>query len=360
MGTESNYPFITRDGSRLYFCSDRSSGGTEDIYYSDKIGNMWGKLVRLNSNINTRSAEISPSVTADGQTLYFCRYTTSGKWDIYYSVWCDSTWSKPVNIGAPINTPAGMGVPANEQTACISAGGDTLVFTGPHYWETMYPPDLMYSIKTDTGWSYPQLFFSEYEGNKSREYEPWISANGKILFFQTAYHVDWERDIFYSFYNGEHWNLPKNIGSPVNTEQAEMNPSLSPDGNTLYFARIYNTGEHREGDNIWVSHRLIDGVDQKAIQPLGVSLFSAYPNPFNSSVNIVSNSENYGIVELQIINLLGKEVKTIRNNFGQTGPDTIRWDGTDQNNQPVPSGVYLCSINAKDGQSKTLKLLLLK
>ncbi len=154
--------------------------------------------------------------------------------------------------------------------------------------------------------------------------------------------------------------LPKNIGSPVNTEQAEMNPCLSPDGNTLYFSRIYNTGEHREGNNIWISYRLTDRVDQNAIQSLEASIFSAYPNPFNSSVNIIFNKENYGIVELQIYNLLGKEVKTFQTNYAQTGSDTVMWDGTDQNNQPVPSGVYLCRISAIGGRSKTLKLLLLK
>ena len=360
VGEVSNYPFISRDGSRLYFSSNRNFKSTEDIYYCDKEGKGWGNVVRLNDYINTQAPEISASVTADGQTLYFCRYTTSGRWDIFYSRWEGDDWGHPVNIGPPVNTPPARYGPIDEQTACISAGGDTLVFGGPHYWETMYPPDLLYSVKTDTGWSYPKLFFTKYEGNKSREYEPWISANGKILFFQAVYHVDWERDIFFSKWDGEQWTMPINLGQPVNTEQAEMSPSLSPDGGTLYFARIYNKGEYRGGPNIWVSHRLIDGININETNRNECLNFSVYPNPSNSFFHILFETKSPNRAEIKIFDMLGKEVKTFQNPPEQTAVKTIIWNGTDSDNEPMPSGVYLCRITTEESKSRVIKLLLLK
>ncbi|MBN2164865.1 MAG: PD40 domain-containing protein [Marinilabiliaceae bacterium] len=101
---------ITLDESIIFFSSDRPGGfGGKDIYMSRKLPNgEWGKEINLGSEINTEGDEESPFIHLDGKTLYFCstEHNSMGGYDIFKTELTDSaTWSNPVNIGYPINTP---------------------------------------------------------------------------------------------------------------------------------------------------------------------------------------------------------------------------------------------------------------
>ena len=103
-------PSISSDGKTIFFVSDRSGGvGGYDIYKSVKKGNgEWGDPINLGSNINSQGNEKSPFIHPDGKTLYFSSdgWMGLGGYDIFFSrLKDDSTWSKPVNIGYPINSP---------------------------------------------------------------------------------------------------------------------------------------------------------------------------------------------------------------------------------------------------------------
>ena len=103
---------VTKDENTMYFTSNRKGGYEElnlDIYKSvkDSIGE-WGPAVNLGPNINTEYNEETPFITEDGQTLFFSSYGhfNTGGYDILYSTLLDSgEWSKPLNMGYPINTP---------------------------------------------------------------------------------------------------------------------------------------------------------------------------------------------------------------------------------------------------------------
>jgi len=103
---------VTKDEQTMYFTSNRKKGYEElnlDIYRSvkDSLGE-WGPAVNLGPNINTEYNEETPFITEDGQTLFFSSYGhfNTGGYDILYSTLLDSgEWSKPLNMGYPINTP---------------------------------------------------------------------------------------------------------------------------------------------------------------------------------------------------------------------------------------------------------------
>ncbi|MBQ1606412.1 MAG: OmpA family protein [Bacteroidales bacterium] len=112
--TWESQPSISADGKTLYFASIRESNigfdpdnPTSDIYYStkDEKGN-WTKAKNLGSKINTPGNEKSPFIHSDSQTLYFSSdgHLGIGGYDIFFSKFRDSDWTKPVNIGYPINT----------------------------------------------------------------------------------------------------------------------------------------------------------------------------------------------------------------------------------------------------------------
>lgn len=101
---------INADKSVLFFTSDRKGGeGGLDIYMVRKLPNgQWGIPRNLGTDINTELDEETPMIHPDGKTLFFSSegHKTMGKFDIFYSQMnADSSWSEPVNMGYPINTP---------------------------------------------------------------------------------------------------------------------------------------------------------------------------------------------------------------------------------------------------------------
>jgi len=100
-------PSLSADGRVLYFVSDRRGGlGRADIYVSMQHSpGIWTKAKNLGPSINTPYDERSPFIHANGRTLFFASDGRPGfgGFDIYWSDYADSTWSKPANFGYPIN-----------------------------------------------------------------------------------------------------------------------------------------------------------------------------------------------------------------------------------------------------------------
>jgi mRNA-degrading endonuclease RelE of RelBE toxin-antitoxin system len=71
-----------------------------------------------------------------------------------------------------------------------------------------------------------------------------------------------------------------------------------------------------------------------------------YPNPFNPETNIEYNLKSSAQVSITIYNVQGKQIRSLANNYRQTGTYTIRWDGLNESGTQVPSGVYFIRISA--------------
>jgi outer membrane protein OmpA-like peptidoglycan-associated protein/Tol biopolymer transport system component len=106
-GHESSASF-SPDGKTIYFISDRPGGhGGLDIWMctQDDAG-KWGKAKNLGTMINTSSDEEGVFMHPDGKTIYFSSkgHKSTGGYDIYKSVYNNSKWSEPENLGSYINT----------------------------------------------------------------------------------------------------------------------------------------------------------------------------------------------------------------------------------------------------------------
>jgi outer membrane protein OmpA-like peptidoglycan-associated protein len=108
-GQESS-AWRTADGNWLYFVSSREGGvGGSDIYRSKwdfSLGN-WGTAENLGPDINTIYDEEGVYLTPDGKTLYFASqgHNSMGGYDLFKSTLEGEAWSRPVNLGWPINSP---------------------------------------------------------------------------------------------------------------------------------------------------------------------------------------------------------------------------------------------------------------
>ena len=110
IGRNQRHACFSPDGNTIIFSSNAKNGqGGYDLYFSsrDSSGN-WGLSKNLGNIINSAGNEDSPFISKDGSRLYFSStgHMGYGKFDVFYSEWIDTAWSKPINAGTPINSPA--------------------------------------------------------------------------------------------------------------------------------------------------------------------------------------------------------------------------------------------------------------
>ncbi|MCB1199384.1 MAG: PD40 domain-containing protein [Leptospiraceae bacterium] len=105
-------PSVSADGTRLFFSSNRPGGfGKDDIYVANYNPELkkWDKPVNLGNAINSASSEVSPSIHSDGITLYFSSNRTGfvGGYDIFVTQILPGKtiqWKPPSNLGTPFNS----------------------------------------------------------------------------------------------------------------------------------------------------------------------------------------------------------------------------------------------------------------
>ena len=174
-------PFVTADGSRLFFSSNRpvSGGGKKDfdIWVAERAGNGWGEPRNLGAPINTLQDEFYPTVAADG-TLYFSstRPDTKGRSDIYRSRFRNGAFEAPENLGDAINTSA------TEVDSAIAPDQSFIVFAGIGRPDDLGGGDLYLSRNINGAWT-PATHIGAGVNSPSREYCPSISPDGRYFFF---------------------------------------------------------------------------------------------------------------------------------------------------------------------------------
>ena len=93
--------------------------------------------------------------------------------------------------------------------------------------------------------------------------------------------------------------------------------------------------------------------------PTKVKLNQNYPNPFNPITKISYEMPSDGFVKVSILDMMGREVKTLVESSQVSGMRSVTWNATDNNDQPVSAGVYLYRIQTI-GITKTRKMVFLK
>ncbi len=154
------------DGKRLYFVSDKESGlGDRDIYYSDMdVKGEWGPAKNIGSMINTKYGEEAVFMHPDGVTMYFSSkgHNTMGGYDIFKTTLApNGLWSKPVNLGYPINGPdddvffvvSGSGSRAYFASAKTGGFGDKdlyrITFLGPEKTPLLNSSDQLIAMRAN-------------------------------------------------------------------------------------------------------------------------------------------------------------------------------------------------------------------
>jgi Tol biopolymer transport system component len=141
-------PFVSPDGSRLYFISTADVPGLpskENLWMVEKIDAGWSEPQPLPESINALALHWTVSVTED-YDLYFSA-NEDGNTDIFLSRFIDGAYTDPVRLDAPVNTEY------LEITPNIAPDGSYLLFSRVE--STQDPPYLFITYAQDSGWSEP-------------------------------------------------------------------------------------------------------------------------------------------------------------------------------------------------------------
>lgn len=199
-------PFVTGDGSRVFWISKRPVGDETkndlDIWMATWQGRGWGPARHLDAPVNSDAGEFYPTVAGNG-TLYFSSNRTggSGRGDLYRSPSELGTYRLVESLGDGINTTA---------------------FEGDPY----IAPDERYLIFT-----------------------AWGRTGG-----------DTEGDLFLSTRDRAGWSVPRRLPDPINSAAQEYAPIVSPDGVWLYFTSYRGGEDSRAGKGSIYRVRLEDAL----------------------------------------------------------------------------------------------------
>jgi len=127
----NGHPAIANGGNRLYFTSNISGGiGQTDIWYMDKLSDgKWGHPVNAGNIVNTLGREEYPFVYAD-TLLFFASdgHVGYGGLDIFCSVVSGNSFSPPVNLRRPFNSPGDdFNLIISGQTGLLSSSRNEMV-----------------------------------------------------------------------------------------------------------------------------------------------------------------------------------------------------------------------------------------
>ncbi len=178
-------PSITQDGNTMYFLGinpeDRANSSKPDIYRSQKTEGKWQLASKVEYPISTEKyAESYPVVLADG-SIYFTsdRPGSFGKRDIYRAQYLgDGKFDTPVNIGSEVNTEK------NERSTYV-APDESYLITANTYTDQK---GFAISFKENNKWETPTYFDLGEPLIKDWIYFcPYMSPDGKYFFFSKRY-----------------------------------------------------------------------------------------------------------------------------------------------------------------------------
>ncbi len=224
------------------------------------------KVENLGEIINTEYPEMRPTISADGNLLFFIRQghpsnvqisTVPNAQDIWYSTRDTlGKWSKAKHLNSTVN--------ASHYNAMfwISPDLNRMLIKGAFIDGQYYGMGVsMMHRMEDNSWSAPEMLrirnFEKF--SFTQQFGASMGQDGKtLLFYMTDKKNSYYNDLYVSFYEGNNiWTAPKSLGKKINlSDYNEMSPFIAADGVTLYFSsdRPGGIGEN----DIWMAKRLDD------------------------------------------------------------------------------------------------------
>ncbi|MHC4117945.1 MAG: M56 family metallopeptidase [Planctomycetota bacterium] len=233
-------PSISSDGLTLYFARE---DGNIWLAQRTTVNSGWGPASKLGPVVNSSYVDGGPCISADGLELYFVsdRPGGSGGPDIWVTkrATASDEWGLPTNPGKPLNSSFG------DMGQSLSADGLQLYFSSNRpggFGE--YDMYVSSRPTKDDPWGAPVTLGPMLNSSSIDEF-PNISANGLILCFVSNRPGGYGgRDLWLTTRatKDDPWEKPVNLGANINRSEWDFSPSLSADGQSLFFSSIRPEG----------------------------------------------------------------------------------------------------------------------
>ena len=209
------------------------------------------KATLLPSNINTKMPEYLPTFTLDENELIFTR-RVNGFEDFFESRRVDGQWQVATPIAA-INTRE------NEGSATISANGKLIIFSACNRPDGLGDCDLYSSEYTNGAWTKPSNMGATMN-SKAWDSQPSLAPDGQTLYFASSRPESiGGTDIWRSTRNlrdNTKWDIPTRLDTVINTIYNEQSPFMHFDNKSLYFMSNGHPG--MGGHDLYVTYKKED------------------------------------------------------------------------------------------------------
>lgn len=224
-------PFICFEGNALLFISDDGEDRALTVFYTSRE-NDWVEPVMLPKNVNHRLVYLKGfALNADGKKLYFTstKSPVVGGYDIMTSELKGTTWTEPQNLMLPINTKTNEGCPS------LTADGNSIYFMRCDRMDQNKADGCkIFSAKKKANglWEEPQELPAIINSGNSQT--PRIMADGETLIFSsnTMSSTQGGMDLFVSKFSNGNWTIPIPLDF-VNTEKDDQFVSVTALGRYL-------------------------------------------------------------------------------------------------------------------------------
>lgn len=164
-----------------------------------------------------------------------------------------------------------------------------------------------------------------------------------IQWHNLIYHGTSDFDLYFSNDGGSTWqtiveNLPES--------QFDYNwtvPNITTNSGRIRVIQDNVSGSDYSATSADFNITISTGIEQSDNYVNSFKLFPAYPNPFNPTTTIEYSIPEDGIVKLTVFNVIGEKVKTIVNEFRNTGRFKVIFDGTS-----LTSGMYFYKLQTNN------------
>jgi outer membrane protein OmpA-like peptidoglycan-associated protein/tetratricopeptide (TPR) repeat protein len=186
---------ISADGRLMVFtgCNRKDGLGRCDLYLSRREGDHWTIPVNMEGPVNTKYTETQPSLSADGKTLYFASDRPGGKGfvDLWVSHWKeDGKWTTPVNLGDTVNTRG------SEMSPFIHPDGRTLYLASDGHLGLGGYDLFVCRLDSNGHWTKPENLGYPINTNKD-EFGLIVNSTGSRAYFASDIGENNGRDIYY-------------------------------------------------------------------------------------------------------------------------------------------------------------------
>jgi Tol biopolymer transport system component len=234
-GDYESHAAFTPDGATVYFLKDSPAFHFWTIFESHFAGSTWSapKLAAFSGQYR----DADPFVSADGKRLFFISdRPVPGKAHRDLDIWVmqrdGDGWGAPRNLGAPVDSDAQEWHPSEAADGTLYFGSSRPGGKGL--------TDLYRARRVGDGYAEPENL-GDAVNSAADEYEPWIAPDqSMLLFMATNRSGRGDSDLFVSWHCKGQWTSAQELGVGVNSAGEEYSPKISPDGRYLFWSSTRN------------------------------------------------------------------------------------------------------------------------